>query len=94
MALIPSLLEAVRFVTSRVDIGLAVASGAAEAATGATSLIGRHRSNQRYRAISGPQAEAWAAAIEVELLSESWRARYRLPEDETRWRLCLCTRDR
>jgi hypothetical protein len=94
MALISGSLAAARSVGSRVNMGLAVALRAVGAVADVTSVTSGYRSNQRCRVFSGPQAEALAAAIEVEILSDSWRARHRPPEDEIRRHPCLCARGR
>jgi hypothetical protein len=94
MALTSTLLVALRFLLSRADRGNVMALRAAAAAANAMSAIGKHCSNQRSRAFSGPQTESLAAAIEVEILLESWRGRHQPPEQETRRRLCLCSNDR
>src|SRR5260370_19974656 len=59
----------------------------------AMSAIGKYCSNQLSRAPCGPQGDALAAAIEVEILLASWRARHQPPEQEPSRRLCACSID-
>jgi hypothetical protein len=83
MALTSTLLGAVRFALSRADKGHVVALRAAAAAASAMSAIWKHCSKQRRRASFGPQSGSLAVAIEVEILSDSWRARHQPPEQKT-----------
>jgi hypothetical protein len=90
MALTSTLPGAVRFALSLADRGRVMALRAAVAVASAMSAIEKHCSDQRSRAFSGPQTQALAAAIEVEILLVSWRARHRPPEQEGSGRFCLC----
>jgi hypothetical protein len=94
MALISALHAAVRFVHSCVDRGHVAARRAAAAAVSTMSAIGRHCSNTQGRVISEPQAESLAAAIEVEILLDSWRARHQPAEQTTRRHFGRCCSDR
>jgi hypothetical protein len=89
MALTSTLPGAVRFALSLADRGRVMALRAAVAIASAMSAI-ENCSDQRSRAFSGPQTQALAAAIEVEILLVSWRARHRPPEQEGSGRFCLC----
>jgi hypothetical protein len=86
MALVSTLLGAVRSTFSRADGGYVIPLRAVTASV--MSATGKHCSSQRSRAFSGTQTEALAAAIKVEIYLESWRARHQRPEQETRRRLC------
>jgi hypothetical protein len=90
MALTSTLVGTVLFAVSRANGGYAMAL---RAAARATSTIAGRWSFQRLLAFSEPQTEALAAAIEVEILFTSWRARHQMPEQEARRRRCLCNRD-
>jgi hypothetical protein len=76
MALISTLLGAVRLVLYRAGTGQVMALRAATAAASAMSAIGKQFSNQRSRAFSRPQTEPPVAAIEVEIFLTSWRGRH------------------
>jgi hypothetical protein len=83
MARTSALLGAVRFVLCRADSGHVVALRVVAAAASAMSAIGKHCSIQRIRVFFGPQTASLAVAIEVEILSNSWRGRHQPPEQET-----------
>jgi hypothetical protein len=83
VALASTLLRALRLVLPCADRGHAMALRAAAAAASAMAAIVKYCTNQQISAISEAQSKSLAAAIEVEILLKSWRARHQPPERET-----------